>query len=206
MPPEVQARLFEPFFTTKPPGQGTGLGLSTLYGIVKQNSGDVSVSSEVGRGSEFRVFLPRTEAPIELSPTIPPGVPDRPRNETILLVEDEPAVRQIAREILETDGYHVVDAKDGADALRVVAEMKEPVRLMVTDLVLPDTTGLDLAEDLQRRFPGLQVLLTSGYTAQTLDLHGLAKSRAAFLAKPFRPDELLRKVRKVLDATGPPEA
>jgi PAS domain S-box-containing protein len=204
MTPEVQARLFEPFFTTKPPGQGTGLGLSTLYGIVKQNAGDVSVWSEVGRGSRFCVFLPRTEAPIELSPSAAPDAAARPRTETLLLVEDDPSVRQIAREILETDGYRVLEAKDGADALRLVGEFREPLRLMVTDLVLPDTTGLDLAERLQEKFPDLRVLLTSGYTAQTLDLHGLAKSRAAFLPKPFRPDELLRKVRKVLDATVPP--
>ncbi len=200
MTPEVQARLFEPFFTTKPPGQGTGLGLSTLYGIVKQSLGDVSVESEVGRGSRFRVFLPRTEVPLELSPVEPQGRAPRPLAETILLVEDEPSVREIAREFLRAEGYRVLEAKDGAEAWRIADERREPFQLMLTDLVLPDTTGLQLAERLQRRFPDLKVLLTSGYTVQGLDLHGLTHSRPPFLQKPFRRDELLQKVRKVLDA------
>ncbi len=202
MTPDVQSHLFEPFFTTKPAGQGTGLGLSTLYGIVKQNLGDVSVSSEVGRGSQFRVFLPRTEEPIELSPPEPQGEGPRPPAATVLLVEDEPTVREIAREILQTGGYRVLEAKDGAEALRIAEEAREPFSLLLTDLVLPDTTGLELAERLRKRFPELKVLLTSGYTAQTLDIHGLTRSRVAFLPKPFRSVDLLRKVRAVLEAAA----
>jgi two-component system, cell cycle sensor histidine kinase and response regulator CckA len=200
MTPEVKAHLFEPFFTTRPIGRGTGLGLSTLYGIVTQSGGDVCVASAPALGSSFRVFLPRTDEPVELSPPEPATRSTRVRTETILLVEDDASVRDIAQEILQSVGYRVLEAKDGREALFVAEETREPFRLLVTDLVLPDMTGIELAKRMQVLFPDLRVLLTSGYTAQTLDLHGMKRSRVAFLPKPFGHEDLLRKVREVLDA------
>jgi PAS domain S-box-containing protein len=196
---EVEAHLFEPFFTTKSHSRGTGLGLSTVRTILTQSGGDVSVTSVLGHGSTFRVFLPSTDALPELSPS-PATVPSaRVPSETLLLVEDNATVRDIAREILQSAGYRIAEARDGEEALRVASEASEPFQLLVTDLILPDMTGLVLCERLQARFPDLRVLLTSGYTTKTLDLQGLTRSRVAFLPKPFGPEALLRKVREVLN-------
>jgi len=194
------AHLFEPFFTTKSAGKGTGLGLSTVYGIVQQSSGHVRVESEPGRGSTFTVFLPQAEeAPVA-------GEPERPVGdamhgvETVLLVEDEEAVRSMVRDALEGRGYRVLVARNGIEALDLAGRYAETIDLLVTDVVMPHMNGGELAARLERIKPGLRVLFVSGYTDDAIIRHGVLEARTAFLQKPFPLDVLARTVREVLDA------
>ena len=196
----TKTHIFEPFFTTKGPGKGTGLGLSTVYGIVKQSGGFIWVDSEVGVGTTFRIYLPRVGAPAEAT-TAAPASPVAPRgSETILLVEDEPALRAVARRALERQGYTVLDAGDAETALQVGAEHAERLQLVITDVVMPGTSGPELAGQLASAHPHLRVLYMSGYTDDAIVQHGVLEPGVAFLQKPFSPTSLARKVREVLDA------
>ncbi|MCC6677670.1 MAG: PAS domain S-box protein [Phycisphaerales bacterium] len=201
MSPDVLNRLFEPFFTTKPPGKGTGLGLATCHGIVKQSGGHIAVYSEPGRGTSVKVFLPRvTEAgaAAEASP-----VPSAPigGTETILLAEDSEMVRALTLEALRNAGYTVISGANGPDALRAVGD--RTIDLLITDVVMPEMSGVELAATLARQRPGLRVIYISGYTEETVVHHGVEDRAGAFLAKPFMTTMLLRKVREVLDGPGP---
>lgn len=200
MTPEVQARLFEPFFTTKEPGHGTGLGLATVFGIVKQSEGHISVYSEVGVGTAFEILFPAVADAARSEPSRSGLAPVRFGHETVLLVEDEEPVRKIARLALESHGYHVIEAHLGAEALNAVAEHPTPIQLLVTDVVMPEMSGRELAERLRKRHPGLKVLFVSGYTDDAVIRHGILDARDPFLQKPFSPLTLARKVRDVLDS------
>jgi CheY-like chemotaxis protein len=249
----TQAHLFEPFFTTKEPGKGTGLGLSTVYGIVEQSGGSVTVTTEVGHGTTFRIYLPQVEAQAvaaaavrpaptpmpsattrPVAPPSPTVVPLRPvtpvqptplrpapvaaaaplepaivsevppaRTETILLVEDALRVRAVVREILEMSGYHVLEARHGAEAIEISERHRGPIHLMVTDVVMPHMSGGELAQRLQPVRPDMRVLYMSGYTDDAIVRHGVLGAGMAFLSKPFTPDALALKVREVLDSATP---
>ena len=198
---ETKVRLFEPFFTTKEQGKGTGLGLSTVYGIVKQSGGHIVVESTVGEGSTFSIFLPRHSReqlePLrkkrEIVPVASAG------SERILLVEDDESVRELAREILEMNGYDVLEAANGVEALKVFQQHIGSINLMVTDLVMPQMGGRDLARRVTPMSPELRVLYLSGYTDSAVLQQGMLDPGSFFLQKPFTPDELAHKVREVLD-------
>jgi PAS domain S-box-containing protein len=200
MPPETLARIFEPFFTTKDVGQGTGLGLATVYGIVRQSGGYIEVTSDVGRGTTFDIFLPRLVDDLDQAP--PSGDPRPPTggSETILLVEDEPSVRRLARRVLERLGYAIIEAANGAAALATANERAGTIDLLLTDVVMPEMRGNELAAALAPLRPDMAVLFISGYTDGAVDLTSVRAAGSAFLAKPFTPDALARKVRDLLDA------
>jgi PAS domain S-box-containing protein len=195
MDESTRARIFEPFFTTKEQGKGEGLGLASVYGIVKQSGGYIWVYSEPGRGTAFKVYLPPAESPTAGRTGRLPA----PRAwETVLLVEDEAAVRTLAREVLRRHGYVVLEAKHGLDALRVAERHQDAIHLLVTDVVMPYLSGRELADRLAGVRPAMRVLYMSGYTDHAV-MHRDVPSRAAFLQKPFTPDVFARKVRGVLD-------
>jgi PAS domain S-box-containing protein len=210
MTEEVKAHLFEPFFTTKGPGEGTGLGLSTVYGIVKQGGGHVEVESQPGSGTTVRVYLPRTAGAAAAEK--PNGDGTSPRgNETVLLAEDEDGVRALVRQVLQAGGYTVLEAQDGAEALWLAGRHRGPVDLLITDVVMPGLDGRGLAERLGERYPDLRVLYLSGYTDDAVVRHGVLQEKVHFLQKPFSPGALARKVREVLDfragdVANPPES
>ena len=204
--PAARSRLFEPFFTTKGLGKGTGLGLSTVYGIVKQSGGFVKVDSDPDRGATFEVYLPRVDAaaPDALDERVPVAVPSG--RETVLVVEDEHALRAVARRTLAGLGYRVLDAISGEDALAVLEGQAEPIDLMITDVIMPGISGRELARRLAVARPGLRVLFMSGYADDALADHGVLAADVEYLQKPFTPDELARRVRDVLDAAHTPGA
>ena len=196
--PEARAHLFEPFFTTKELGKGTGLGLATVYGIVKQNGGYIYVDSETAQGTTVRVYLPEAgEALPTPEQALPATAPTR-GSETVLLVEDEPAVRQFARRALESSGYCVLAAADGAEAMASAVGHAGPIHVLVTDVVMPGMGGPELARRLSQQRPTLRVLFCSGYTDDASVREGVREAGTAFLQKPFSPEELIRKVREVL--------
>jgi PAS domain S-box-containing protein len=200
-------RIFEPFFTTKDVFKGTGLGLATVYGIVKQSGGDIRVDSEPGRGSVFQIYLPRataTASTVDAAPAMSVGPPRVRGAETILLVEDDPAVRRLARLGLERSGYRVLDAENPRVALRIAKEFDEPIDLLLSDVIMPNSGGPPLFLRLSTARPELRVLYISGYADDAIIRHGIVVDGAPFLQKPFTPEALLRKVRGVLDAPGPP--
>lgn len=200
MSEEVRQRIFEPFFTTKEKGKGTGLGLSTVYGIVKQSGGNIWVYSEPGKGTTFKVYLPRVESKTHDSGKTVVEPAPLGGSETILLVEDEDVVRGLARRILEQAGYSVVAASRGDEALRYCEEHAAEVDLLLTDVVMPEMSGKELADQLKLQSPELKMLFMSGYTDESIVHHGVLDSRVEFIQKPFTPKALVRKVREVLDA------
>jgi CheY-like chemotaxis protein len=199
MTPEVRAHLFEPFFTTKGPGKGTGLGLATVFGIVKQSDGHIEVASEPGAGTSFKIYLPAAQGPGASAEDGDGTEPTRQGTETVLLVEDEEEVRRIVRHVLENRGYTVLEARDGVEALAVAAHTDGRIHLLVTDVVMPQMRGPELAERLRTRDPDLKVLFMSGYTDDRAILHGVIDASVSFLAKPFSPRALAQTVRAVLD-------
>jgi PAS domain S-box-containing protein len=197
MDQQTQAHIFEPFFTTKGPGKGTGLGLATVYGVVKQSGGYVSVYSEVGRGTSFKIYLPRTDEP-QLSVSANLATESERGWETILLVEDAQPVRELASELLESNGYKVLQAANGADAVRLAEKYQEPIQLLLSDVVMPGLDGRKLADQMVRTHPGIKVLYMSGFTDDAIVHHGVLDSGVALLEKPFTKASLLRKVREIL--------
>jgi len=199
MDEETQRRLFEPFFTTKEPGRGTGLGLATVYGIVKQSGGHIWVYSERDHGTTFKLYFPATDdrVVLERNADQPVSVPDG--TETVLLVEDDRAVRTVARDALRRGGYLVLEASDGEAAVAVAAGHSGTINLLVTDVILPGLHGRHLAERLSASHAGLRVLFISGYTNDTLLQRGMLGPGIALLQKPFTPESLTRRVREMLD-------
>ncbi|HEY7064255.1 MAG TPA: ATP-binding protein [Chloroflexota bacterium] len=200
MDAKTQSHIFEPFFTTKEQGRGTELGLSIVYGIVKQSGGNVRVRSQVGRGTTFEVYLPRMEARPERRAAAPTLQPRPASGETILLVEDEDQVRGVVREALETIGFTVVEACEGREALEVAAAHAGAIHLLVTDVVMPGMSGRELAESLAATHPGLRTLYMSAYTDHAIVDQGVHEPGLALIQKPFTLEALGRAVRAVLDS------
>jgi len=198
MTDEVKAHIFEPFFTTKEPGKGTGLGLATVYGIVKQYGGHVAIQTKVGHGTTFSVYLPslapatNEDKPPDLSPHAFSGTG------TVLLVQDDKAVRTLARPALQSFGYTVVDVANGEEALQFCAGYEGPLDLLITDVVMPGMSGREVADALQRLRPAIKVLYVSGYTDHAILRHGVKQAEVASLQKPFTTVTLARKVQHVL--------
>jgi nitrogen-specific signal transduction histidine kinase len=199
MDEHVKAHLFEPFFTTKDLHKGTGLGLATVYGIVNQTGGHIRVQSEPGRGATFRIYLPRREPEAPVAHVVVEGRAESGRRETVLLVEDEDAVRSMVRQILQNNSYTVLEARDGDEALRVSAGWPDAIHLMVTDVIMPQMNGHQLADRLLPQRAGMKVLFMSGYTDDAMVRQNVADSGRPFLQKPFTPSVLASKVREVLD-------
>jgi two-component system, cell cycle sensor histidine kinase and response regulator CckA len=202
MPPEVLAKAFEPFFTTKGPGQGGGLGLSTVFGIVKQSGGHVEVHSEVGRGTRFVILLPRVEAEAA-GPAAEPTPRQARGHEVVLLVEDEPSLRKLVVIALESEGYRVLSAADGREALEIAARHDGPIDLLASDIVMPGMSGRELAARLTASRPGLCVLFMSGYARDAVARGGIRAHEGVYLAKPFSLQQLAQAVRAALEAPAP---
>ena len=200
MSPETVAHIFEPFYTTKESGQGTGLGLSTVYGIVKQSGGYIWVYSEPGKGTTFKVYLPRVAAPVDSKPEVTTVLVAGKGSETILLVEDEEAVRELASRILSAKGYSVVAAKGTKEAEEFSEKHTGQIHLLLTDIIMPGTSGRELARRITGRHPRTRVLYMSGYTDNVLAQGGVLEAGLSFLQKPFTPGALVQKVRDALDS------
>ena len=199
MDSQTMARIFEPFFTTKADGRGTGLGLSTVYGIVKQNNGYIMPYSEVGQGTTFRIYFPRVRETPDLRNQKPNQGQFAIGTETILIVEDETALRELARELLEANGYKVIEAERGEKAIQLVEHSQTPIDLLLTDVVMPGIGGKQLAKRLLELRPGLHVLYMSGYTDDVIYNRGVLPENTLLLPKPFTRAVLLRRVRDALN-------
>jgi CheY-like chemotaxis protein len=199
MSPEVLSRIFEPFFTTKPQGGGTGLGLSVIFGVVKQAGGTIETCSEPGHGTTFRIYLPRVDAPVqalEKTRVAPEGLRG---TETILLVEDNDHVRALTTTMLRRLGYRLLAAASGKSALELIKTERPAIDLLFTDVVMPDMSGRELSEQVLALYPEIAVLYCSGYTEETFVRHGLAAENFRLIGKPFTLQQLGLKVRQVLD-------
>ena len=200
MSQELQTRIFEPFFTTKGSGKGTGLGLATVYGIVKQSGGNIWVYSEEGIGATFKMYLPVDDGEgVAVAHQEPARGQWSKGTEIVLLAEDAPMIRRLAREVMARAGYTVIEAGDGDQASQLAARQPR-IDVLLTDVVMPRLNGVELAEDLRAARPNLRVLFMSGYTDNAIVRSGLLDDRATFLQKPFTPEELLRKLRSVIES------
>ncbi len=201
IPPHVRERIFDPFFTTKPHGHGTGLGLSIVYSTVNQLGGHIWVYSEVGKGTTFKIYLPRAHDRVPFAAATPPVPIESPRgHETILVVEDEPGVLEVAAVTLRQRGYEVFTAESPDEALQIVRKREQPIHLLITDVVMPVMSGRELADYMLRLQPNLKILFVSGYTENTIVHHGVLDEGVHFLPKPYTPSQLAQKVREVLDS------
>jgi two-component system cell cycle sensor histidine kinase/response regulator CckA len=195
---ETQSHVFEPFFTTKDRSKGSGLGLATVYGTVHQSGGCLTISSELGKGTTIQIYLPRVEEAVEVVQT-PQGLSRPSRGaETILVVEDDDAVRRMTREFLLIEGYTIVEARSAAEAMHLLQSDRKPIDLVLTDVLMPGMKGSELGEQLSKLDSSIRVLYMSAYTEEAVVNFGFLGSGAAFIEKPFSPDELARKVREVL--------
>jgi len=200
MDAQTRARIFDPFFTTKAEGSGTGLGLSTVYGIIKQSGGNISVDTEPGRGTTFKIYLPSALTPAAGRDQPAGGGADAPGgSETVLLVEDEEIVRHLEREVLEESGYTVLEAQSAEHAVQLCKEHRGTIHLLLTDVVMPQMSGPELAEQLAPIRPEMKVLYASGYPDNAITHRGVLESGTAFLPKPLTPGSLTHTVRAVLD-------
>ena len=199
MDKETQVRIFEPFFTTKGIGKGTGLGLATVYGIVEQNNGFITVYSEPGKGTTFKVYLPRHEGKSTAALTESPSPPSKSRGETVLLVEDDLAILANTQKILNRLGYTVLTASTPSEAIRLAEGRVAEIHLLITDVVMPDMNGLDLSKRLLSRNPKLKCLFMSGHATDVIADHGAFNEGARFIQKPFTTKDLASKIRKMLD-------
>jgi CheY-like chemotaxis protein len=203
MDADTRARVFEPFFTTKDPGKGTGLGLSMVYGIVTQSGGATRVISEPGQGARFEIYLPRQASDVAVTAP-PPDVDCLPTGtETILVVEDEAAVRRLAQRVLAAAGYRVLTAADGHEALKASDAVHEEIHLLLTDVVMPQMSGSELARLLVTRRPAIKILFMSGYADDAVARHGVLAEGTHLVGKPFSAAHLVRAVREVLDHGDP---
>jgi CheY-like chemotaxis protein len=201
MTKEVQAHLFEPFYTTKESGRGTGLGLSTVFGIVKQSGGYILVDSELGRGSSFAIYLPAIDAP--LTAIIAPKIKDAEgHGETVLLVEDDEALRESISTYLNLHGYKVLEAANGAQALPIASQHAGSIQVLITDMILPKMSGTEVAREVAKMIPRVVTLNMSGYTDRELVDYDPASSTTGFLQKPFALQTLLHKLRELITARG----
>jgi CheY-like chemotaxis protein len=199
MDAETLARIFEPFFTTKKHGEGTGLGLSTVYGIVKQSGGYIWVESQLGAGTVFKVYLPRVASPITFKRPVPDPI-SVGGTETVLLVEDDTEVRAVSREILNSAGYRTIAPNDVDEAVRVCQESGEVIHLLLTDVIMPRLSGREFIDKVIGSRPNVKVLFMSGYTNDKFIKHSVEDSNMSLIHKPFSPDELLKRVRQILDS------
>lgn len=198
MSSETLERAYEPFFTTKPPGHGTGLGLATVYAVVTRAKGHIDVESKLGAGTTFRVYFPVTDE-VSAPGTPTPALVEHGGSERILVSEDDESVRTVTSQVLRAAGYEVLEAERAAEAMALASASGRPVDLLITDVIMPDMNGRDLAEHLIREHPALRVLFISGYTSQILDDHGVRQESPELLSKPFKPADLAKRVRQLLD-------
>ena len=203
MEAETQSHIYDPFFTTKTLGKGTGLGLSMIHGIVMQSGGRITCSSEIGKGTTFRIYFPRVTHDEAVSAPLPIHTEAAGGSETVLVVEDEHLVRKLMRTILESRGYFVLDAPGGEEAFHVCRSYLGPIHLLITDVVMPKMKGTEVADRLRSIYPEMKVLFVSGYTADMIDQHGVLETGIQFLQKPFTPLDLENRVRELLDSQQP---
>ena len=197
---EVLRQMFDPFFTTKERGKGTGLGLSTVYGIVRQSNGWIEVSSEVGQGTAFRIFLPRVTVSLPNEVRSPVLIPVIPQGQgTVLVVEDDGAVRKLTETMLRNSGYKVISAGNGMEAVQVAQGIPDEIHVLLTDVIMPGMNGKQLYERLRTDRPSLRVVFTSGYTDEIIAPRGVLDPTVAYIAKPFSRDALVAKLREVLN-------
>jgi len=200
MDEETQSHLFEPFFTTKKAGRGTGLGLATAYGIIRQSNGAIGMVSEPGKGTTARIYLPLVQPKTQPIREKSIGAGTLTGAETILVVEDEARVRKLMVDVLSAKGYKVLEASRGQEAVRIARRHRNDIHLLLVDVVMPEMSGPDVVKEIRQRKPAMRVLYISGYTEEAIVQHGIPESGIAFLQKPFLPDSLAGKVREVLDS------